>query len=208
MATLREVLEEHKGELVKVGMASGYVYIHTVDETTIPDLERINDVYDSNYQRLIDQHQNTIQNAKESMYENLKKAKEFQKDNWMVVKNGQYVLRPLSDIMKRKYKRLLDMDPEDIELEIANTRAVAKRKQRIFKEHLQTCPRFLDREVYTVYPSMSIIGEGTIILCEGIEEGAYWFKAEYDKITQTNRIALKLFDGEAIDSGENVVFEK
>ena len=208
MATLREVLEEHYGELVKVGMSSGFVYIHEVDETTIPDLERINDVYDSNFQRLIDQHQETIKNARQTMYDNLKRAKEFKKDNWMVVKNGQYVVRPLSDVMKRKYKQILALDPEEIELEIANKRSIAKRKQKIFKDHLANCPRFLDREVYTVYPSMSIIGEGTIIICEGIEEGAYWFKAEYDEMARRNKIVLKLFDGEMVDSGENTVFEK
>ena len=208
MATLKEALEQHYGDLVKVGFASGFVYIHEVDDNTIPELERINDVYESQYRRLIAQHEDTIKNAEARMQVELERARSFSRDNWMVVKNGQYVLRPISDVMKRKYKMLLRMSDGEIKGEIAMKKATAKRKKAIFENHLASLPRFLEREVISSYPSMSQINEGTVIICDGIEEGAYWFKKEYDRFQEENKIVLRLFEGNITENGGVTVYDK
>ena len=208
MTVLRDALAQHYGELVKVGFASGYVYIHEMDDETFSELERINDVYESQYRRLIAQHEDTIKNAEAKMEAELERARSFSRDNWMVIKNGQYVVRPISDVMKRKYKILLQLSPGEIKGEIANTKAVARRKKAIFENHLSSCPRFLEREVLRSYPSLPRINEGTIFICDGIEEGAYWFKKEFDHFQAQNKVCLKLFEGNAAGNGEKTVFEK
>ena len=195
MPKLKERLEAHKGELVKVGMQTGFVYIHKVDKDTERIINTINDAYDANYKRLIQWYEQTYNNA-ESTLENRIKLAEVARDNkWKVYRDGKF-LRDMAPERVKDCKKLLAMTHEDKLIEISRVRSNARRKKNTFETHLKNCPRFLKREVLEEYPTLPDVDIGTILIVEGIEEGAFWFESEFAKALRHNKFALRLFDGE------------
>ena len=195
MALLCERLDAHKGELVKVGAVTGFFYIHKVDKDTERIINIINDAYDANYKRLIEWYTETYDNAEATLENRIKLAQVARDNKWKVYRDGKF-LRDMAPERVKDCKKLLAMTHEDKLIEISRVRSNARRKKNTFEEHLKNSPRILGRQVIDEYPTIPEIDRGTILIVEGIEEGAFWFEGEFAKALRSNKFALRLFDGE------------
>ena len=195
MALLCERLYALKGELVKIGATTGFFYIHRVDKDTERIINIINDAYDANYRRLIECYTETYDNAEATLENRIKLAQVARDNKWKVYRDGKF-LRDMAPERVKDCKKLLAMTHEDKLIEISRVRSNARRKKNTFEEHLKNCPRILGRQVIDEYPTIPEIDRGTILIVEGIEEGAFWFESEFAKALRNNNFALRLFDGE------------
>lgn len=195
MALLCERLDAHKGELVKIGAATGFFYIHKVDKDTERIINIINDAYDANYKRLIEWYTETYDNAEATLENRIKLAEVARDNKWKLYRDGKF-LRDMAPERVKDCKKLLAMTHEDKLIEISRVRSNARRKKNTFEEHLKNSPRILGRQVIDEYPTIPEIDRGTILIVEGIEEGAFWFEGEFAKALRSNKFALRLFDGE------------
>ena len=192
--TLREALSEYKGKLVKVGMASGFVYIHTVDENTETDIQSINEAYIQNFNRIVELCDVRIERSDKYIREKVRRANAMRRRDWMIVDKDGKVLRKMTDAKRQEYKRFLGLNSLDVEILIRDRKNVYKRRKERLTRHLREAPPFLEREVLDCYRSMNYTDGAQIILVDGIEEGAYWFKREYDLAERAGRLFYKIFD--------------
>lgn len=195
MALLCERLDAHKGELVKIGAATGFFYIHKVDKDTERIINIINDAYDANYKRLIEWYTETYDNAEATLENRIKLAEVARDNKWKLYRDGKF-LRDMAPERVKDCKKLLAMTHEDKLIEISRVRSNARRKKNTSEEHLKNSPRILGRQVIDEYPTIPEIDRGTILIVEGIEEGAFWFEGEFAKALRSNKFAPRLFDGE------------
>ena len=194
MPTLREALKNYEGQLVKVGMSSGYVYIHIVDESTEEAIQSINDAYIQNFKRIAELCTVRIERSDNYIREKVRRAKQMQRRGWMIVDKDGKPLRKMTDAKRQEYKRYIGLNDMDIEILIHDRKSSYKRRKERLTAHLREDRPFLDREVLECYRSMNFTDGAQILLVDGIEEGAYWFKREYDLAEKAGRLVYKIFD--------------
>lgn len=194
MPTLREALKDYEGQLVKVGMSSGYVYIHIVDESTEEAIQSINDAYIQNFKRIAELCTVRIERSDNYIREKVRRAKQMQRRGWMIVDRDGKPLRKMTDAKRHEYKRYIGLNDMDIEILVHDRKSSYKRRKERLTAHLREDQPFLDREVLECYRSMNFTDGAQILLVDGIEEGAYWFKREYDLAEKAGRLVYKIFD--------------
>ena len=199
MTTLREEIKKHRGKLLKIGMASSFVYVHVCDENTESDIQTINKAYRDNMKMAYEQNKLLIDEYPKRFMNRVMRAKQAKRDGW--IKNTYGKPQKLSQDSIKKYKKLLAMSPEEIEEHLDEMRDKHIARSRKYSWHLKHDLPMLDRQVLEVYTSFE--DKNTIIvIVEGIEEGAYWFPSEYNKAIKQGKIIMKIFDDEESENGE------
>ena len=192
--TLREELKKCPGQLVKVGMASGFVYIHIVDEHTEADIQKINDAYIQNFLRIVDLCTLRIERSDNYIREKVRRAKAMRRRDWMILDKDGKPLRKMTDAKRQEYKRFLGLNDEDVEILIQDRKNAYKRRRERLTAHITEDPPFLERIVFDSYRSMNFTDGAQVIIVDGIEEGSYWFKREYDIAEAEGRLVYRVFD--------------
>lgn len=191
MTTLRNELKKHRGHLVKVGVASGFIYIHEVDDSTLDDIKTINEAYRENMRMLIASNKKALETYETTYYKRYARAKEAKREGWTKMSYGKR--QKLSDVSIRKYKKLLNTTQREREEHVADIKSKHLSRKRRYEYHLKNDLPMLDREVLDVYSSFED-PDVVIIKIEGVEEGAYWFPHEFEKAKASGRIVMRLFE--------------
>ena len=173
---LREVLEQHKGEVVRIGSATSFFYISDNGDSTIEELERI----DAELRQQAISKLNAARNAlsdgiiERNFKMRLYKAKRYKKNGWISEETGK---RIRSDAIE-KCEKLLAMTKKEKEDYIFQVTEKYKDRVKECSEYLDNYVNVLDREVKDIYKSS--FNNDTIILVTGTENGKYWSKKEYE----------------------------
>lgn len=166
---LIDELKANSGNIVKVGAMNGFFFIGLADDAVV-DIDKINDRYICNYEETIKSLEKSAENAEKKLRNDIRSAKTFIKENEGKEDVNQ---KHLSRAMK-----LVALSPEGIKAEAERMRKVYLRRKKRLVDHLKNADRLLNREVIDSYDS--ILGDGRILIVDGIEEGKYWFPEEYE----------------------------
>ena len=168
---LKEALEQYRGQLVKIGSAEAFFYIHVVDDTTEDALQKIEGRIKGAIKERIERYKFTFQNAENYVTTQVRRAKAYLSE--------EEHENPITEKNLRRYEMLASLDEAGIQKMIEDVRATAKKRLNNNIGKLGGFTPILERRVRDIYPSLEEINEGTIILVTGTEQGDYWFKNEY-----------------------------
>ena len=159
--TLREAIKKNEGNTIRIGAASGFIYIARCSWRTVNVIERLSE---KEYRRI-----------KKALEDNKK-----HKSNYATYWDVEARRRIKSEISTCKYDNIqLYVNKEMRKIEHAKRRdkeTTEKNITRLQKKYDNFIP-FLDREVKAEYKSD--INNDIIILFEGDENGDYWDANEY-----------------------------
>ena len=162
---LKSALKKHKGELVKIGAASSYIFCGTLDDSINDVFEKHDKIEIRRLQKILndtrkhDEKFDAIWNAKtEAELKTFHTA--ARKYRW----TDDMVLKKHSELMKR------------IEQRRHNDRMRVDKLLQILPQRIENYVGIADRKVKEEYES---IEGGTIIIFDGLEVGAYWTYDEY-----------------------------
>ena len=166
---LYEALEANRGRDVKIGAACNFFFAGKVSDETAAEIEEINDAYIRHQVRSIDKYQIKSENVVSELEAKIENAKRT-----LERKEKGEVIRPERIT---KAKRLANLSEEEFGIEAGlMRRAYLAQKNRLI-EYVRSSKRFMERDVINSYSS--IIGDGRILIIEGIEVGKYWTPEEY-----------------------------
>lgn len=197
MTTLRNELKKYTGKVVKVGMASSFIYIHKVDDETENDIAEINRLYLEQLKVTARLNENLLNGGyRKKFLDRIEKARKAKLNKWIYEggrKKAHYSKEQISEA-----KRLLSMSPEKIEDHIKSKEKIFSDRKKDFDYRMNEELPMLDREVKEVYKALD--PGTTIIIVEGKEEGRFWFKSEFDLAKSSGHLdgrGLGLWEGEA-----------
>ena len=166
---LYEALEANRGRDVKIGAACNFFFAGKVSDETAAEIEEINDAYIRHQVQSIDKYQIKSENVVSELEAKIETAKRT-----LDRKEKGEVIRPERIT---KAKRLVSLSEEEFGIEAGlMRRAYLAQKNRLI-EYVRSSKRFMERDVINSYSS--IIGDGRILIIEGIEVGKYWTPEEY-----------------------------
>ena len=164
---LREFLEAHKGEMVKVGSASSYVWCGKVDDETNAFLLKASDKEHKRIKKvypMLLSKDKTFDEEWDRRYSN--KLKSFE----TMALGAGFVPKVRKE---KKEKMIADFNFERQKAREALTNLLIELPERI-----TNWTTFLEREVVDIYPSLE---GGTIVIFDGKESGKYWLYSECEK---------------------------
>lgn len=163
--TLREELQNRKGELVHIGSKSGFFWIDTVGDSTEKDLEQLGNDFCEWLSR------NIVSGTADYEYS----------ERW-VERHKKQLLKLINERPEASTEDLGEAISEwknkckTMEVDITDRAAKAKAQRNTvenWKKRLSTFKAFLDRECKEVYPRIT---GGIAIILPGEERGAFWDK--------------------------------
>lgn len=164
---LREAINSHKGDRVKIGSSSSFVFCGLVDDGITKNLEEIAQY---EMQRKLKSYELRTRKSRAAfihlwahkMNDGLRKLRlQSNQEKWTPAEHEAKVAEYIKEFEARKQ--------EDKERRESGQAA---------REHLASWVDFLDRRVKEIYPSLE---GGFIILIEGHEVGEYWTYEEYER---------------------------
>ena len=182
MRTLKEELQLHKGEMVRIGSAVAFFYIGTVDDDTFSEIDQINDEYIKMFERQSHDYRVRIDGAEDIIRRKITKADEILIHGYTIdCHDGHHT--KLNPKIRKFYQNLADMNDVDIREEARKERARLARAANKIDRYLEGSKRMLHRNVIDAYTADPIVdGPATIIIIEGNETGKYWLSSEYARL--------------------------
>lgn len=168
--TVREALNGHKGEIIKLGADAGFIYCDINDETTEQTLTKLdaNNVIQIkiSLKRTLDYigRFNEIWTRKKQ-----NKLAEYEEETEKRLKKGKEPKCTKEELLER----LEQLKLKDFKQKTTYAQRLQARQDKYIP--------FLDREVREIYKAC--YGE-TIILFKGLESGDYWTVKEYRDATK------------------------
>lgn len=169
MMKLIDELKANSGNMVKVGAMNAFFFIGSADDA-ITEIDKINDNYIRNYERSIRFLDERIPNVEKDLRNAIDAAKKYVEAS----KNADEINKE----HLAKALKLSRLTPDEIKAEAERIRKGYLHRRKRLADHLKTAKRILDREVTESYNS--ILGDGRILIVDGIEEGKYWLPDEYE----------------------------
>lgn len=164
---LENALKKHKGERVKIGAQSSYIFCGTLDDKVYAVFEGHDKVQVRRLQKIYNEAQRHDENF-ETIW-NEKTEKELKNFNACAVK-----YKWTMDMIAKKHKDLMHR----IDQRKKNDRLRVDRLLRILPQNIDNYVPIRERKVKEIYPSLE---GGTVIIFEGLENGSYWTYAEYEE---------------------------
>jgi hypothetical protein len=172
---LNDRLKELTGQKVKIGAASSFVWVGVVDDDTIPKLYELDDKYKTKIQAQITEYQSKQEQAEPTIRNRVYKAKTARDAGWVVWNAKEQRNRRMSKEAIDTAKKYLAMDELELRKEIRAYRSKYAHKAFYTQKYLDEYIPFAEREIKEEYKSLPEIGDGTIFIVNGIENGEHWF---------------------------------
>ena len=194
---LNEYIAQHTGEKVYIGADSGFFYMDTITEDTIPTLERIGDEYLLTYKRRFGhavvrkaQLPQIIQNAKDrkdrlpGLIREAKAKRRYIHEQYDKIRRGKDKelianIQAQENVVYKQIDKLIaeqKASQEKID-RLIREQAIIPKKIKRHMQKLKNFEPFIDREIKDMYHSLY---DGTmIVLVTGDEHGRFWFETEY-----------------------------
>jgi len=167
--TLREAIKVNQGNKVRIGAATGFIYINKCTRSTPNTLERLSL---KEYERL-----------KDLIDTNISHKQDF---NNIWDKITRYRLNKI--ILHRKIDKILDCIAEELKDTERDKKKDYENTKKNIKEYTERYKNFvpyLDREVIKMY--QSDINNDVIIIIQGLETGESWDEQEYKRKKGANK---------------------
>lgn len=161
---VREVLEQHNGEMMKLGSASSYVWCGEVTDRVADILEKLS--------------ADELKRIKRVYPKLVKRAETFDKDWDSLFKKrmGAFETSALKfglipAVKKERKEKLI----KELESNKQKAKDILYKQLEELPKRIENWTSFLERDIVEMYPSL----EGrTIVIFEGKEPGKYWLYEE------------------------------